>query len=195
MTRIERIYLEKTLENHRLIKKQSNSIPWKAMFTSRPVLACLYVSFSFNVLMTLIHSYQPSFFKEVLYLKMIDNGIYSAFPHIFQMSTKMIWSVGIDVLKQRKIVSNTMGCRISQLVGEYFKLDITISASNNKSEYLLACTIGGITLILIALFADCTQPRIALFMFIILGGGIGPSTSGFYTSIVTLAPAYTGKCL
>jgi hypothetical protein len=42
------------------------------MLTSKPVFACLYVSFCFNVLMTLIHSYQPTFFKEVLYLKIMD---------------------------------------------------------------------------------------------------------------------------
>lgn len=46
--------------------------------------------------------------------------------------------------------------------------------------------------ILIALFADCSQPKIALFMFIILGAIMGTIISGFYTSILTLAPAYIG---
>jgi hypothetical protein len=73
MSKVERNYLENSLENHRPINKtDSHSVPWREMLTSKPVLACLYVSFTFNTFMTLLHSYQPTFFKEVLFLKMMD---------------------------------------------------------------------------------------------------------------------------
>lgn len=47
-------------------------------------------------------------------------------------------------------------------------------------------------LLAIAFFSDCAQPQLVLIFFIILGCGHGPATSGFYTSIVTLAPAHVG---
>ncbi|KAI6184807.1 putative transporter slc-17.3 [Aphelenchoides bicaudatus] len=166
MTRTERNYLEQSLENHRPINKEPHTVPWRAMLTSMPVLACLFVSFTFNTLMVLIHSYQPTYFKEVLYLKMMDNGIYSSLPHIGQMSIKMVWATGIDYLKQRKIVSNTAGCRISQG---------------------FASVIAFFMLLLIAFVADCTRPKLALIF-----SGLGTATSGFYTSMVTLAPAHVG---
>jgi len=51
---------------------------------------------------------------------------------------------------------------------------------------------GSFTLLLIAFFADCTHPRLALLMFIVMGFGLGPAPSGFYTSMISLAPAYVG---
>ncbi|KAI6193571.1 putative transporter slc-17.3 [Aphelenchoides besseyi] len=171
MTKRERDYLAYWVENHRP-RNEKHRVPWKEMFTSKPVLACLVVSFCFNIMMTLLHAYQPTFFKEVVYLKMKKNGFYSALPHVGQMITKMGWSIGIDHLKERQIISHTTGCRLSQVV---------------------AGTMATVILLLIPIYgSDCLQPTVSLTMFIILGACLGPATSGFYTSMITLAPAYTG---
>ncbi|KAI6218000.1 putative transporter slc-17.3 [Aphelenchoides fujianensis] len=173
MSKRERIYLEQNIENHRA-GNEKHEVPWKKILTSRPVIACLVVSYCFNCLMTLIHGYQPTFFKEVVYLKMSDasNGIFSALPHIGQMISKMSWSIGIDHLKVKGIISHTTGCRLSQTIAG-------VSAS--------------LLLVLIAVFgSDCTKPTVSLVLFILLGACLGPGTSGFYTSMITLAPRYVG---
>ena len=50
----------------------------------------------------------------------------------------------------------------------------------------------GIFLILITHFADCAKPEITLFMFCAIGLGFSTAISGFYTSLLSLAPAYVG---
>lgn len=47
-------------------------------------------------------------------------------------------------------------------------------------------------MILITHFADCLHPEIVLIMFCAVGFGFATSISGFYTSMLSLAPAYVG---
>ena len=117
------------------------------------------------------YTYLPTFLKEVLFLTMINNGYFSTVSHIGQLISKLSWSIGIDKLKAKKIISPTAGCRISQAV---------------------ACTCACCLMIAISQFSDCKRPFLAILLFFALGIGNGPATSGFYTSIISLAPAHTG---
>lgn len=45
---------------------------------------------------------------------------------------------------------------------------------------------------LIYMYADCTNSTLIGVLFVFMGLGMGPATSGFYTSLITLAPPHTG---
>lgn len=109
--------------------------------------------------------------NQSLYYLILQNGIYSAAPYAVQVIGKLGWSISIDYLKSTNRISNTTACKISQL---------------------FATLLMGIFLILITHFADCTKPHIALFMFCFVGLGFSANISGFYTSLLSLAPAYVG---
>ena len=64
----ERKYLLSRPELNLRSKKQKLHIPYKRIFTSGPFLSLLCCAFSINIIITFIHAYQPTFYKEVLYL-------------------------------------------------------------------------------------------------------------------------------
>ncbi|KAH7729266.1 Protein T28F3.4 a [Aphelenchoides avenae] len=170
MTKAERMYLERTLDNIRFTNKADRRVPWRAIFTSPAVLACFFSNFACNCIVVILVAYQPTFFKEVLLLPMIDNGIFSAAPHVIQIVVKLFWSITVDYLK-RKHISNTTACKVSQG---------------------FASAVIGICLVLLAHFSDCQNPMVGIVIFCALAGGCATVIAGFYTSLLTLAPAYTG---
>uniref|UniRef100_A0AC35FUZ7 Uncharacterized protein n=2 Tax=Panagrolaimus sp. PS1159 TaxID=55785 RepID=A0AC35FUZ7_9BILA len=121
------------------------------------------------MVIVLLQAFMPTFLKEVLYLKLSQNGFYSAAPFVVQIFTKLFWSIGLDHLKATNKISNTAACKVSQ------------------STFTI-----GTFLILITHFADCTHPEIILFMFCAVGAGFATCISGFYTSMLSVAPAYVG---
>ncbi|KAE9550409.1 hypothetical protein FO519_006376 [Halicephalobus sp. NKZ332] len=172
MSTKERTFLRENIDNvQKSSLRKEHKIPWGKIFTSLPVISCFVSIFGVNMVVVLLQAYQPTFMKEVLYLKLVDNGLYSAAPYIVQIVSKLTWSISIDHLKATGKISNTWACKISQIFAT-----VTI----------------GTFLILITHFADCTRPEITLLMFCAIGIGFSTAISGFYTSLLSLAPAYVG---
>ncbi|CAD5226958.1 unnamed protein product [Bursaphelenchus xylophilus] len=172
ISRTEKAYLVENIADHRQVKGHAKiKQPWREMFTSVPLLACLYSSFCFHVFLMFIASYTPSFFKEVYYLKTMDNGIYSALPHLGQMLTKILWGVFIDHLKIRGKISQTTSVRVSQS---------------------FSCILVGIVMLIVRYNMDCEKVKLVGALYIMMGLALGPATSGFFTSLLSLAPLHTG---
>jgi MFS family permease len=172
MSTVERKFLEANIEKMpRRASMKFQSVPWLKIFTSMPVLACFVSISAVNMVIVLLQAFLPTFLKEVLYLKLSQNGFYSAAPFVVQIFSKLFWSIGLDYLKATNRISNTAACKVSQCFATF--------------------TIG-IFLILIPHFADCARPEIALFMFCAVGFGFATCISGFYTSMLSVAPAYVG---
>ncbi|CAD5220046.1 unnamed protein product [Bursaphelenchus okinawaensis] len=167
----EKAYLSGKINDQRYKQKTKRKMPWKEMITCVPLLACLYSSFCFHVLLMFIASYTPSFFKEVFQLKTINNGFYSALPHLGQAITKILWGIFIDDLKIRGKISQTTSVRVSQS---------------------FSCILVGIIMLIIRHNMDCDDVNVVAVMFVLLGLALGPSTSGFFTSLLSLAPLHTG---
>uniref|UniRef100_A0A914CG54 Uncharacterized protein n=1 Tax=Acrobeloides nanus TaxID=290746 RepID=A0A914CG54_9BILA len=123
------------------------------------------------MVMIIIQLYIPTFFKEVLFLKVVDNGFYSAAPYIVQFFAKLLWSLLMDKLKEKRLLSQTASCKLSQG---------------------LSTAIIVIFLVLLGYVPDCKNPYIAVLLVCVMGSGFGISINGFYASILSLAPAYTG---
>uniref|UniRef100_A0A915DC89 Major facilitator superfamily (MFS) profile domain-containing protein n=1 Tax=Ditylenchus dipsaci TaxID=166011 RepID=A0A915DC89_9BILA len=174
-SRIENFNEYKTAANNKstkvdLIKTVQPGIPYKQMLKSPALLSLLFCAFSTNLIVVLIQVYLPSFFKEVLLLSMINNGLFSAAPNIAQLVAKISWSVLMDKLKEKHI-SSTFACKFSQGFS-------SVSVST--------------LFILLAHYSGCETQWLSLSLVCLLCMAFATSISGFYTSLLKLAPSYTG---
>ncbi|TMS37948.1 hypothetical protein L596_004779 [Steinernema carpocapsae] len=167
----ERAYLERKIPKAKPQSKKDHVTPWKAMLTSMPLWTLFVCQFAANTIVVFMQIYLPSFFKEVLYLPMVDNGLYSAAPSIIQFVVKVFWGMLMDKLKKKKVLSVTATCKISQGI---------------------SCFSTAVVFILIANYSSCTNPLLALGLICVIAGGFGLAISGFYISMLSLAPAHTG---
>uniref|UniRef100_A0A0N5BL60 MFS domain-containing protein n=1 Tax=Strongyloides papillosus TaxID=174720 RepID=A0A0N5BL60_STREA len=168
----EKKYLECNMSNQRSNKiRKEFSIPWSAMVTSLPflsVMSCKIVANIFNVFITM---YLPTFFKETLYLNVIDNGFYSSVPFIAQAVVKISWSMFVGKMQKEGKLTSTQTVKLSQLVSGI---------------------VVGLCLAIIPFVIDCTRPYKALILTILTSSGFGISASGFLTSHIIIAPAMIG---
>ncbi|KAE9556556.1 hypothetical protein FO519_000250 [Halicephalobus sp. NKZ332] len=167
----EKKYLLSKPELNLRSKKQKLQIPYKSLFTSGPFLSLLGCAFSINIVITFIHVYQPTFYKEVLYLSPVHNGIFGAVPPIVEVVFKFIWSIWMDSMKQRKIISPTTSVKISQF---------------------FAGIVTSILFVAIGYVANCEQPLVTLALFCGISIALSTTASGFFTSMLSIAPAFTG---
>ena len=75
ITKRERVFLEETI-GEAANKKGKFKIPWKPMLTSIPLIACYICQFTNSMSLTLLQAYQPTFFKEILFLPVFDVQIF-----------------------------------------------------------------------------------------------------------------------
>uniref|UniRef100_A0A7E4UQU6 MFS domain-containing protein n=1 Tax=Panagrellus redivivus TaxID=6233 RepID=A0A7E4UQU6_PANRE len=172
MSKEERNFLEENIEKVMpTATRRQQKVPWSKLLTSPAVIACFVAISSQNMVVVLLQAYQPTYMKEVLYLKLVDNGLYSAVPYVIQIIAKMIWSMTFDYLKASKRITNTMSCKISQSFASFTM---------------------GLFLFLIPQFTHCESPGIVVVLFCLVGFGFAAAICGFYTSMLSLAPAYIG---
>ncbi|CAI5449098.1 unnamed protein product [Caenorhabditis angaria] len=138
--------------------------------TSAPFWAQLLCQFTINSIVTLFQIYLPSYFKDVLHLGVIANGTYTSIPNVVNFAVKLVWGISIDNLKEKNKISPTFAVKLSQAIANYG---------------------GTVCLILIALLVDCTNPTVGFALFCFMYGCMGTFVSGFYTSLLSLAPRYT----
>jgi hypothetical protein len=78
ITKRELIYLEETV-GQATIKEGKVKIPWKSILTSIPLFACYACQFTNSMSLTLLQAYQPTFFKEILFLPVFEVSILMRF--------------------------------------------------------------------------------------------------------------------
>jgi hypothetical protein len=126
MLKSERIYLNENLkqniEKSGSMRKKGENLPYWEMLTSASLWSLIFCTFAANMIAVLIQVYVPIFFKEVLFLSMLNNGVFSAIPNISQFVVKMGWSVVMDILKEKKLSINA-ACKISQGFCEFIQSD------------------------------------------------------------------------
>uniref|UniRef100_A0A0K0EXX8 Sialin (inferred by orthology to a human protein) n=1 Tax=Strongyloides venezuelensis TaxID=75913 RepID=A0A0K0EXX8_STRVS len=173
ITEREKVWLEKELHHQGAFKKRPalSKIPFKSILTSLPFLAVILNQFTANVVIVIIQFYIPTFLKEALYLKVSDNGLISASPHIIQFIIKFAWSSFLEKLQKSNKITPTTASKVSQLLSGVFVF---------------------ISFVCIPLTLNCTRPLITIILFISAACGFGFCVCGYYTSLLNLAPSYTG---
>ncbi|KAE9552276.1 hypothetical protein FO519_004522 [Halicephalobus sp. NKZ332] len=171
ITEKEKRYLLSKPELRKQERAQKLQIPFRDIFTSPAFLSLVGCAFTSNIVVTFIHLYLPTFYKEVLFLSPVDNGIFGAIPPICEMIFRFALSILMDFLKQRKILSPTAAVKISQALSGF-----TIPVLFIALSYVASCDRPFVTL---ALFCGITMANSAI-------------AAGFFTSLLSIAPAFTG---
>ncbi|GMS95499.1 hypothetical protein PENTCL1PPCAC_17674, partial [Pristionchus entomophagus] len=165
----ERQFLHNSLQTPTI--KRATVIPWRSMFTSPAVYACVFANFTMYFCTAIVLNFLPLYFKEELNLSLKRNGMYSIAPFVGQIIAKNLFSILADRMKREKWMSNTATVKIFQSIGSL-----------------------GTSLILIALatLPSCDRPSIAVALLFIYGILYAAGIPGFFTSMLVIAPAYTG---
>ncbi|CEF69138.1 Sialin [Strongyloides ratti] len=169
----EKEYLEKETGFEKIKKenKKNFKIPWKNILTSSALYCTIPCYFFGNMYGVFLSMYLPLFYKEKLYVNVMNNGFMTAVPTIIQMIVKILWSSYIGKLQKKNCITSNTSVKISQLV----------------SGILLP-----VGLIMVDLTLDCTNPWITVIYICIANCGYGIATSGYTVSIISMAPAVTG---
>lgn len=144
--------------------------PWRDMLTSKVFWSLMFNSVMGNMMIALIFVYIPVYFKDVLMLDVQSNGFYSAIPHISNLIAKLIWGYLMDKMRHKKILSPSATVKLSQ-----FASMMGISVSCFFLRYM-----------------NCATPFYALVLLSSVSAFFGLSISGFYTSLLSIAPSHIG---
>ncbi|EFP03920.1 hypothetical protein CRE_28675 [Caenorhabditis remanei] len=170
MTKMERDYLDANVVRRSNKTNRSLVVPYAKILKSPAFLAQLLCQFVINSIVTLLQIYLPNYFKDVLHLGVIANGTYTSIPNIVNFALKIVWGIAIDKAKENKTISGTFAVKLSQSIANFG---------------------GALFMILITFYVDCTNPTLGFLFFCMMYGCMGTLVSGFYTSLLSLAPKYT----
>ncbi|GMR47823.1 hypothetical protein PMAYCL1PPCAC_18018, partial [Pristionchus mayeri] len=162
-------YLERSLSSTTL--KRATVIPWRSIFTSPSVYACIFANFTMYFCTAITLNFLPLYFKEELHISLKTNGMYSVAPFVGQVISKNLLSILADRMKREKWMSNTATVKIFQSIGSLGTAVILLS---------------------LATLPSCDTPSIAVILLFSYGILYAAGIPGFFTSMLVIAPAYTG---
>ncbi|GMR30808.1 hypothetical protein PMAYCL1PPCAC_01003 [Pristionchus mayeri] len=168
ITEEEKEYLEKRVV---MKSKEPVSIPWINLLTSREVHACLLCSFTLSFLVSVNQNFLPRYFKEELRLPIAMNGLFTVVPFLSQLIGKNGLARIADHLKASGKMSPTAVVKLFQAIASFGTF---------------------IAILSLALLPSCHRPWIAIVIMICYGIVFAGGTPGFMTSLLCIAPAYTG---
>ncbi|KAK6736038.1 hypothetical protein RB195_018987 [Necator americanus] len=113
----ERLYLKRNAVLAREDNKaRAPPIPWFKIVTNKAFIAHLVATWILTNVVTIMMVYLPTYFKDVLLLGIVMNGTFTSLPMMFNFIFKLSWGVLMDKLKKRKILTRTLGVKISHNV-------------------------------------------------------------------------------
>lgn len=168
----EKTYLEDALSNQSARNHfKENAIPWKSLLVGNVVQSIFWCQFTYNFSASILQGFLPTYFKEVLFLPIHLNGIFTMVPFLSQLASKNILGLLSDHLKRKKVMTNTRSAVLFQSIGSF------------GSAASLAA---------LAIFPSCNFPYIALPILTAYGTFFSAGICGFFTSLISIAPPYTG---
>ncbi|XP_067687722.1 vesicular glutamate transporter 3-like isoform X2 [Haliotis asinina] len=165
----EKAYIEASLR-HRVQMSRVRPVPWKSMFTSRPVYALMADNFLTNYGIYMLLTQIPTYFNDVHRLNFSSNGAYSMMPVVCMGIATFVCGFLADLLISRKLCS----------VGVTRKIIIT-----------LGTLFPGICMVILAQ-AEQGQHLFAVSMLCFAVGFVGFGMCGFSTNYVDIAGQFAG---
>lgn len=167
---IEKKFIKYSIGQRSKGKKINKDIPWKAIFTSRPVWAILVAHMCGNYGAYMLLTKLPAYMKEVLKFDIKSNGIFSMLPYLLFWFIIILSGMIADLLISKNILS----------VGNTRKLMSTIGMVG-PSAFLIGTG-----------FMECDQQVAAVALLTIAIGLCGVHFSGFFINHGDIAPPYAG---
>jgi MFS transporter, ACS family, solute carrier family 17 (sodium-dependent inorganic phosphate cotransporter), other len=161
----EKNYIIESLKVQRE-QKSVESVPWKSIFTSVPIMAIAVANFVYNWGFFTLSSLLPSYMNDILNFDLTNSGFLSAVPFFVQTLFAFIVSPIADYLLIKQVLTVTQ-------VRKYF---------NN---------IGFICQMIFLLLAAYLPNTITIIVCISLSVGFGAFVaSGYLSNTIDVAPQY-----
>ncbi|CAL1531202.1 unnamed protein product [Lymnaea stagnalis] len=167
---IEKKFIKYSIGQRSKGKTINKEIPWKAIFTSRPVWAILVAHMCGNYGAYMLLTKLPAYMKEVLKFDIKSNGVFSMLPYLLFWFIIILSGMIADLLISREILS----------VGNTRKLMSAIGMVG-PSAFLIATG-----------FMECDQQVAAVILLTLAIGLCGVHFSGFFINHGDIAPPYAG---
>ncbi|KAK0405176.1 hypothetical protein QR680_017840 [Steinernema hermaphroditum] len=167
----EKEYITSALQHAQRNKTSKREVPWRSIFTSLPFWAIGFAWFANNFGVAIIQSILPSYFRDVLQLDLKMNGLFTILPFVTQLITKLSSGFIADYIKKHEYLGHTATCKLFQSIGSFGTT---------------------VTLAILALYVDCSNPFAALFLLSLQGLLYTATVSGWATSLVAICPRYSG---
>jgi MFS family permease len=168
----EKDYIQHSLRGQGLKTKTLASVktPWRYVLFS-PVMICNIINaFLGGVVVVLLTTYLPMYFKDVIHVNIEENGMYTALPFICEWASKMLFALLADWMKTRTRLSPTFICKFFNTIGT---------------------VLPGIFLLLSS-FTDCRNRSLPVLYVCLATFFVSGTIPGFFTSLVCIAPQFTG---
>ncbi|KAH9496064.1 hypothetical protein Btru_012626 [Bulinus truncatus] len=167
---IEKKYIKYSIGERQKGKKFSKDIPWKAIFTSRPVWGILVAHACGNYGAYMLLTKLPAYMKEVLKFDIKSNGVFSMLPYLLFWFFITLSGMIADMLISRDILS----------IG-------------NTRKLMASCGMVGPAVFLVGTsYMECDQQVGSVFMITIAIGLCGFHFSGYFINHGDIAPPYAG---
>lgn len=165
----ERNYIASNL-GYKSSKKSSFSVPWRQVFTSRAVWACIVGHVCFNWTDYTLLTSLPVYMKEVLKFDIEQNGALSSVPYIFNAATTFIAGYTADVIRSKHLLNTTQTRKVYQATG----------------------LIGSSVCMIITGYISCKDRYMAVILLTLGSGFSGLCQAGVFSNHVDFAPKYAG---
>uniref|UniRef100_A0A914DZI9 Uncharacterized protein n=1 Tax=Acrobeloides nanus TaxID=290746 RepID=A0A914DZI9_9BILA len=81
------------------------------MLTSMVTISVLTAGFALEFQYTLMQSFLPSYLRDILYIDIGTNGLFSTIPFITQIIMKNIFAIFVDKWQKSGFLGITMSCK------------------------------------------------------------------------------------
>ncbi|XP_054654024.1 sialin isoform X2 [Dunckerocampus dactyliophorus] len=167
----EKLYIVGALENE-LAPPSHRDIPWRAMLTSRPLLAIMVAHFSYNWTFYTLLTLLPTYMNDILGFSIQENGWLSALPYLGSAVTAFLSAQLSDYLQEKCFYSTVVVRKALTIVGMTGPAVFLVAAGNTGCNYILAIA------------------------FLTISSSLGGvSSSGFNINHLDIAPSYAGILL
>uniref|UniRef100_A0A914EMW4 Uncharacterized protein n=1 Tax=Acrobeloides nanus TaxID=290746 RepID=A0A914EMW4_9BILA len=98
--------------------RKSKGVPWRRMFISPVTWSIILARFAFIWEITIMEMFLPSYFRDVLYLNMTANGLFTALPFVAQLISKNGCAIVADYLRSSGKIGMTASTKIVECIAE-----------------------------------------------------------------------------
>ncbi|XP_025084631.1 sialin-like isoform X2 [Pomacea canaliculata] len=150
--------------------KERLATPWRAMFTSGPVWACISAHMLHNYTNYTLLTSLPAFMKEVLKFDIKQNGGLSSLPYLCQALMSVLSGQVADRLRERGV----------------------LSTKNTRKVFQCLAFVGSAVCIVSAGYMTCDQRPLAVFLLCLCLTFVGLNRAGYAVNHIDLAPRHAG---
>uniref|UniRef100_A0A3P9H8S6 Sialin n=1 Tax=Oryzias latipes TaxID=8090 RepID=A0A3P9H8S6_ORYLA len=166
----ERLYITNSLKNE--LSPSAGFIPWRAILTSRPLLAIVVAHFSYNWTFYTLLTLLPTYMNDILGFSIQQNGMLSALPYVGCALFAVVSGQIADYLRETCLYPTVTVRKCFSLIGMIGPALFLVAAGFIGCDYTLAVT------------------------FLTLSSSLGGvSASGFNINHLDIAPSYAGILL